>query len=61
VPAPAKPAEGAPSDQPAAADTEVKPEEVPQTEFEVKKRNKKTTTQLTYDTSNYAIPPNIRK
>jgi hypothetical protein len=62
VPAPAKPA--AEGEQP-PADSEMKPEEQkqeqPQQEYEIKKKNKKTTTQLTYDTSNYAIPPNIRK
>lgn len=40
---------------------EQKKAEQPIQEFETKKKNKKTTSQMQYDTSNYAIPPNIRK
>ncbi len=63
--APAQKTDGqATADQQPGAQSEDQPmaaEDTPQQEFEIRKKKKKTTGALNYDTQAHALPPNIRK
>lgn len=62
IPAPAKPADKPAAEGDKPADTEMKEEqkEAPKQEFEIRKKNKKSTSGLGVDSSSHALPPNVR-